>query len=189
MATVGFVGTGAIAEAICTGLCTGPAAPSSVVLSPRSAARSARLAAAHDCCTVAADNQAVVDGAEIIFVCVLPAQLDDALSALAFRPEQTLVSLVSTSTLDGLASCSKLPSSQVFKMICLPPVAMHRGTCLLVPKGNSTLKTMCDSLGGTVECDAEESLRALMVTTCLMGPFCESACQPPAACLGPWCRV
>ena len=126
MATVGFVGTGAIAEAICTGLCTGPAAPSSVVLSPRSAARSARLAAAHECCTVAADNQAVVDGAEIIFVCVLPAQLDEALSALTFRPEQTLVSLVSTSTLDGLASCSKLPSSQVFKMICLPPVAMHR---------------------------------------------------------------
>jgi|EP01044_Picomonas_judraskeda_P013056 pyrroline-5-carboxylate reductase len=171
MSKIGFVGTGAIAEAICTGLCTGPAAPDSVVLSPRSAERSARLAAAHDSCTVATDNQSVVDGADIIFVCVLPAQLDNVLSSLTFRPEQTIVSLVSTSTLPGVASCSKLPASQVFKMICLPPVAMHRGTCLLVPKGNATIKTMCDSLGGTVECDTEDALRALMVTTCLMGPF------------------
>ena len=158
---------------------TGDASPGTIVLSPRNAERSAKLAAAHDVCSIAPDNQSVVDGADIIFVCVLPAQLDEVLTDLTFRPDQTLVSLVSTSTLAGLATCSKLPASQVYKMICLPPVAMHRGTCLLVPKGNVTIKTMCNSLGGTVECETEESLRALMVATCLMGPFCESACTHP----------
>ena len=114
MARVGFVGTGAIAEAICTGLCTGAASPGSVVLSPRNAERSAKLAAAHEICTVAPDNQTVVDGTDIIFVCVLPAQLDEVLSGLTFRPDQTLVSLVSTSALAGLAASSKLAPSQVW---------------------------------------------------------------------------
>lgn len=78
---------------------------------------------------------------------------------------------MSTSTLEGLSSSAKLGSGQVFKMICLPPVAHHNGTCLLVPQGNSVVQAMCESLGGCVECETEATLRALMVSTCLMGPF------------------
>jgi pyrroline-5-carboxylate reductase len=90
-----------------------------------------------------------------------------------FRPDQKLISLVSTSTLAGLAAATQgqLPAAQIFKMICLPPVAHQRGTCLLVPRGDPAVKAMCELLGGCVECESEDALRALMVVTCLMGPF------------------
>jgi len=175
MATLklGFVGTGAIATAIATGLCSGcEKAIASVVVSPRSAKNAEGLAAAFSAVSVAASNQAVVDGCDIVFVCVLPAQLAAVLAELTFRAEQTLVSLVSTSTLAGLAEASKLAPAQVFKMICLPPVATAQGTCLLTPKGRSpVLRALFDSLGGTVECESEAIMQALMVPTCMMGPF------------------
>uniref|UniRef100_A0A7S0C8H3 Pyrroline-5-carboxylate reductase dimerisation domain-containing protein n=1 Tax=Proboscia inermis TaxID=420281 RepID=A0A7S0C8H3_9STRA len=59
-------------------------------------------------------------------------------------------------------------------MICLPSVSTLQGMCLMVPKDHSednNIKTMFESLGGCIECESEEIMRAMMVPTGLMGPM------------------
>ena len=62
---IGFLGTGAITEAVVTGLATAPEPPD-IVVSPRTIARSRALAQCFGNVAVAADNQAVLDRADIV---------------------------------------------------------------------------------------------------------------------------
>mmetsp|Transcript_5072 Transcript_5072/g.10390 ORF Transcript_5072/g.10390 Transcript_5072/m.10390 type:complete len:80 (-) Transcript_5072:42-281(-) len=76
MPTLGFVGCGAIAEAVVRGLCTIPDVSFrdklSIILSPRSAEKSSALAAEFGMCSRAETNQEVVDRADWVFVCRFP---------------------------------------------------------------------------------------------------------------------
>jgi len=59
-------------------------------------------------------------------------------------------------------------------MICLPAVAQHEGTPLVVPPTKS--KLLCDLLstlgsGTCIECKNEDIMESMMVTTCMMGPI------------------
>jgi Pyrroline-5-carboxylate reductase len=68
-------------------------------------------------------------------------------------------------------------------MICLPAVAELEGTPLLVPRppppssssSSSNVSSLIGTLGGgtCVECDNEEIMEAMMVTTCMMGSVYE----------------
>lgn len=171
---IGFVGCGTIASSIATGLATqGTFGVTSITVTRRSESRSSALKEAFpDRVTVRDNNQAVVDESDIVFLCVLPQHMSEVLSSLEFDSgKHTLVSLVATSKLVDLIAGSCLPSEKVYKMICLPPVAKHQGACLLFPKGNSFLKEMFESIGGCVECETEESMNAMMIPGCLMGPM------------------
>src|SRR4051812_6890899 len=53
---IGFIGTGRIAEAVVTGLCTSAAPPDEVLLSPRNAAIAQRLAMRFPIVQIAANN-------------------------------------------------------------------------------------------------------------------------------------
>ena len=86
MPTTAYVGVGALASAIVTGLCEGVADPPTIVLSPRNAEASAALAARYGSVTVAADNQAVVDAADLVIVTLRRAHAD-VLGELTWRPE------------------------------------------------------------------------------------------------------
>ena len=82
--TYGVLGVGALASAIVTGVCDGVEDPPGVVLSPRNAA-TAGLAARFPSVTIAADNQAVVDGSQTVVVCLRRADAD-LLGDLVWRP-------------------------------------------------------------------------------------------------------
>lgn len=172
---LGFVGCGTIASAIATGLATqNNIAVGQISVSKRSAAKSSALKAKFgDQVQVFDDNQDVVDAADVVFVTVLPQQVDEVLSGLKFDPDrQVLISLVSTSNLPNLATCSGLPTESVFKMICLPSVADHEGICMSTPPtDNAVLLALYNSLGGVVHADDETQLSAMMVTSGLMGSF------------------
>ena len=73
---------------------------------------------------------------------------------------------------------SKLPPNKVYKMICLPAVAQLEGTPLLVPRTDKTsssslLYDLMSTLGsGTcIECEDEDIMESMMVSTCMMGPI------------------
>ena len=51
------------------------------------------------------------------------------------------------------------------QILGLPSVATQQGICLKVPKGNSILKSLFESLGGCVECENEEMMKVLMAPT------------------------
>ena len=120
-----FVGCGTIAVAIATGLATASADTTqvsieSIGVSQRSTSKSAALAAQFpDLVSVYTDNQELVDSADVVFVTVLPEQVNEVLQNLKFDPSRhVLVSLVSTSKLEDLIQNSGLPAEAVFKMIC-----------------------------------------------------------------------
>jgi pyrroline-5-carboxylate reductase len=169
---LGVVGYGTIAHSIAAGLLSQPAFEvASVHVSRRSAAKSAAIKARHPSkVTVCDDNQAVVDAADLVFLCVLPGMYEEVLAGLEFGERHTLVSLVSTSTLARLQECSRLPAERAFKMICLPSVATRDGTCLLVPP-SPPLKAVLDTLGGCVCCATEKIMTTMMIPACLMGPY------------------
>jgi pyrroline-5-carboxylate reductase len=174
---VGFVGCGTIAAAICTGLNSQTSDASVKIthsyVSTRSASKSTALLEKFgpDKITVMENNQDIVDSAELVFLCVLPQHYEEVLGSLTFDgAKHTLCSLVSTSTVAKLIEKSGLPADRVHKMICLPSVATHDGTCLMTPPSDS-LKTILSTLGGAVQCESEKIMTAMMIPACLMGPY------------------
>lgn len=173
--SVGFIGCGTIAKAIATGLATQNSVNiASTSVSRRSTNKSKALEESFpDLVNVYDDNQEILQVADMIFITVLPQQMSSVLQALTFdESRHLLVSLVSTSTLEGLASDSRLPLDKVSKVICLPSVATHQGVSLVVPEQqshNPILLEMLNSLGGYVECQTQDSMNAMMVTSGLMG--------------------
>jgi pyrroline-5-carboxylate reductase len=79
----------------------------------------------------------------------------------------------STSKVDDLIQKTSLPKESVYKMICLPPIANREGCALLQPPApeHPYLKSMLDALGGCVECANDDTMNAMMIPGCLMGPM------------------
>src|SRR5215475_11388411 len=91
---LGFVGVGTIAEALITGMCAGGEQRATFLLSPRNADTAKRLAERYSFAAVARDNQAVIDGSDIVFLAVRPQVAAEVLGGLKFRPDQRVVSLI-----------------------------------------------------------------------------------------------
>jgi pyrroline-5-carboxylate reductase len=93
--SLGFLGTGAITEAVITGLGAAPDAPG-IVVSPRSATRSSALAARFANVAIAPDNQTVLDRADTVVLALRPQDIVAGLDGLRFRREQTIISFVAS---------------------------------------------------------------------------------------------
>lgn len=169
-ARYGFVGVGTMSSAIVRGLCTLDAPPPSVVLSPRNAEKSAKLAGEFpSLVTVAGSNQEVVDACDVVFIGVLPKQTEEVMRALTFTPKHTVVSLVSTAPMQLIRDCcAPVPAEQVVRAIPLPPVARHRGACVMTPR-HAAITALFDALGTVVPVDDEATMKKMMPVTCLMG--------------------
>lgn len=171
--SIGFIGCGTIAAAIATGLATQTAVSvASIATSRRSESKSSALAQQFPhLVTVYDNNQDILDCSDTIFVCVLPQQTSQILKQLTFDPARhTVVSLVSTSTLSGLADDTSMPSDRIYKCICLPAVATLEGVCLITPKSShNPILPLLDALGGVVQAESEEQMSAMMVPSGLMG--------------------
>lgn len=100
MTTLGFLGTGHLAELMVRGLA---GSGYRLTLSPRNASVAARLAAEHGC-EVGASNQAVVDASDGVFVCLPAATGAKALASLTFRPGQPVLSAMAGTGLARLQS-------------------------------------------------------------------------------------
>lgn len=169
-ARYGFVGVGTMSSAIVRGLCTLDAPPPSVFLSPRNAEKSAKLAGEFPCVVrVAGSNQEVVDACDVVFIGVLPKQAEEVMRALKFTPKHTVVSLVSTAPIKLIRECCvPVPAEQVVRAIPLPPVARHRGACVMTPC-HAAITTLFDALGTVVPVDDEATMKKMMPVTALMG--------------------
>lgn len=82
---LGFVGTGAITSAIVTGLNASDAGRDGILVSPRNAEVAAALAARFPNVAVAASNQAVLDGSDVVMLAIRPQVTVEVLSSLEFR--------------------------------------------------------------------------------------------------------
>ena len=90
MIRLGFIGTGHLTGFLVDGLIRAKA-PYAITVSPRGASKAAELKQKHGI-AVAPDNQAVVDGSDIVIVAVLPQDGIQVMSGLRFREGQIVIS-------------------------------------------------------------------------------------------------
>lgn len=135
----------------------------SIYLSPRGAARASRLAARHPSVHVADSNQAVVEHAAVVLLCVRPQDAAAAISDLAFRAPQTVISVVAGVPIDALRPLVA-PAEVLVRAIPLPAVATRTGITAIYPP-HERARAIFDPLGGVIAVDDERALDALSAST------------------------
>jgi pyrroline-5-carboxylate reductase len=157
------LGVGAIGSAIVTGLCENVDDAPKVLLSPRNAEIAHGLAGRFATVDVAADNQAVVDGATIVLVCVRPQVAEAVLGELRFPADRIVVSAmagVPVPVLERLVA----PATDIARVIPLPSVARREGITPVHPP-NAAATALFDRLGGAVELGDAKAFEALSAST------------------------
>nr|WP_255695902.1 pyrroline-5-carboxylate reductase [Shinella sp. NM-101] len=166
---MGFIGTGTITEAIVTGILAGGQDGQDIVLSPRSAARAARLADLSPRVRVAGDNQAVADAAGILFLAIRPDVAEAVVRGLRFRPGQLVISLVSTVDHDTLRAWIG-GEVDIVRAVPLPFVANRSGVTTVFPP-NGMVEALFSQLGTAVPCSTIDEFDLLAAASALMGSF------------------
>jgi pyrroline-5-carboxylate reductase len=160
---LGIVGVGAIAEAIVTGLCEAEHTAASIHLSPRGAGRASRLAARYRSVHVGDSNQAVVERADVVLLCLRPQDAPAALSELAFRAPQAVISVMAGIPIEALRPLVA-PAEVLVRAIPLPAVAGRAGLTAIHPR-HELAHAIFDPLGGVIAVDDERLLDALSAST------------------------
>jgi len=159
----GVLGVGSIGAAIVTGLCEGVDEAPKVLLSPRNAGIAVGLAQRFATVEVAADNQAVVDGAPVVIVCVRPQVAQTVLAELRFPADRVVISAmagVPVKTIQRLVA----PATEVARVIPLPSVARRDGITPIHPP-NAAATALFDRLGETVELPDVKAFDAFSAST------------------------
>lgn len=159
---LGIVGVGSIAEAIVTGICEGEGDPPSIHLSPRNV-RASRLAARFPSVRIADGNQSVLARADVVLLCVRPQDAPAALSGLAFRRPQAIISVMAGIRIDALGPLVA-PAEALVRAIPLPAVARRTGLTAIHPP-HELARAIFEPLGGVIEVDDERAFDALSAST------------------------
>jgi len=166
---LGFVGVGTIAEALITGMCARGEQRGNFLLSPRNANITGELARRLPFVAVASDNQAVVDGSDIVFLAVTPQIATEVLSALKFRPDQHVVSLIATFDAARLRPLIA-PAASLTRLAPVPSVARRLGPLIMCPPCEEVARLLT-GLGQLIQLQTEPELDALWTVTGLMAPY------------------
>lgn len=158
-----MIGVGAIGAAIVTGLCQDVTDAPRLLLSPRNPAVTADLARRFPSVVVAPDNQAVVDGAQVVLVCVRPQDARAVLTELRFPADSIVISAMAGVPVEALRGLVA-PATDVSRVIPLPSVATREGLTPIHPPSPAA-RALFDRLGGTVAISDEAALEALSAST------------------------
>lgn len=166
---LGFIGTGAITEAIVIGVLRSNLPITEIHVTPRSAAIAEKLAKASPLVRVAAGNQDVVDASDMVFLAIRPQIAEEVVRALHFRAEQHVVSLVAAIKRDTLFDWVGVPA-RLTQAVPLPFVADHQGVTAIYPP-DADVAAFFAALGSAVEARTQAEYELLGVASALMGTF------------------
>jgi pyrroline-5-carboxylate reductase len=169
-ATYGVLGVGSIARATVTGLCDGRDDAPELLLSPRGAVVSAELAGRYPTVEVAADNQAVLDGSEVVIVCLRNADAA-LLGDLTWREDHVVVSAVAGLGMPRLLELVA-PATHACRSVPMPPVAVRAGLTAVHPP-LAEARTLFDRLGSTLEVEDVVAYESLSATSATLAGFFE----------------
>jgi pyrroline-5-carboxylate reductase len=167
--TIGFVGTGHITKAVVEGLCDESGAPEPILLSPRNPKVAADLANRFDGVSVAADNQAVLDGAETVVLAVRPQVAPEILSALEFRADHLIVSLIALRPEAELAPLIT-PATRVSRAVPLPSAARRLGPVVYYPH-DEKVEALLARFGTPIAAGSESAFHRMWTLTSLVAPY------------------
>ncbi len=166
---IGFIGTGAITDAMVRGLLARPAAVPHVMVSQRSADISARLAADFPQVIVSGDNQAIVDGCDTVMLAIRPQIAEEVIRPLRFRDGQKIVSVVAATGREALLEWIGA-DVRLSQAIPLPFVARRKGVTAIYPADTDTA-AIFNVLGNAVECETKAEYDLLAAASALMATY------------------
>lgn len=153
---IGVVGVGAITTDVCEAIEELHPGKHTYYLSPRSADRAAKLANKYDNFIQCESNQAVVDESELIFIGVLPTQVDELLSTLTFRAEHIIASMAGAKSPSYLKPLIA-PATKVAQLIPLPMIEYKKGPIVVCPH-IPEIHDLLEGLGDIVELDDDAQI-------------------------------
>jgi pyrroline-5-carboxylate reductase len=165
---LGFVGTGAITSAIVTGL-NADDSGDTILVSPRNAETAAALAAKFPSVTVAASNQAVLDGSDVVMLAVRPQVATEVLSELNFRADHHVISLMAITPLNKVAELVA-PATRITRAVPIPTVADRRGPTAIYPP-DPVATEIFNRLGTAIEATSADQFSAYSAATATMASY------------------
>lgn len=164
---LGFIGTGAITEALVRGMLRDDPSDLTIVVSARSAEVSDRLAARFPrVVSVAPNNQEIVDGSDIVVLAIRPQIARKVLTGLSFRADQIVVSLVAMLAMDDLGKLVA-PARHIVRAIPLPSAAEGGSPTAIIPP-DDRVRRFFERVGTVVEADDEQAFDALAAASAIM---------------------
>jgi pyrroline-5-carboxylate reductase len=146
-----------------TGLCEDVDEAPRVLLSPRNVEIAGGLAESFASVDVAPDNQAVVDGAPVVIICVRPQVAQTVLAELRFPADRVVISAMAGVPVNSLQRLVA-PATDVARVIPLPSVARREGITPVHPP-NAAATELFDRLGETVELADAQAFDAFSAST------------------------
>ena len=168
---LGFIGTGKITSSVITGICNSNIKYKKILISRRNKKNSNFLKKKFKKIIIEKNNQEIVNKSKWIFLAVTPKVGKELIKKLKFRPDQTIISFISTITLPQLKKAINV-KAKIVRAIPLPPISLKKGPVPICPP-NSKVKEFFNNLGTTVEIKNEKSSINFWSTSGMMAPFYE----------------
>jgi pyrroline-5-carboxylate reductase len=168
---LGFIGTGQIAKATITGICTSKISFQKIIVSPRNRNIAQKLKKRFRKVYIAKNNQEVVDKCNWIFLTVTPKVGQKILPKLNYRASQTIVNFISTIGNSQLKKYVKV-KAKIVRALPLPPIALRKGPVPICP-ANKKVKKFFNHLGAAVEISDEKLFTNFWCMTAMMAPYYE----------------
>ncbi|QAB00926.1 MULTISPECIES: NAD(P)-binding domain-containing protein [Agrobacterium tumefaciens complex] len=166
---IGFIGAGAITEAIVTGLLRTSHASDTILVSARNAEIAARLATMSSNVKIVDDNQKIVEQSEVALLAVRPQIARSVLRPLQFPRTLKVISLIATVpavTVQGWIG----DHIRVVRAIPLPSVADLVGVTAIYPR-DQVVEDLFRSLGKVVTAESLQEFDGYAATSALMGTY------------------
>ena len=168
---LGFIGTGKIASSVIKGICTSSISFNKILISTRNKSLSLSLTKKFKKVIIGKDNQEIVDSCNWIFLSVTPLVGEKIIKNLRFKPNQTIISFISTISLSELKKAIKV-KAKIVRAIPLPPISLKKGPVPICPP-NKKVKDFFNKIGTTIEIKNERSSINFWTTSGMMAPFYE----------------
>ena len=167
----GFIGTGNIVSDVISGINKSKIKYGKIIISPRNKKKAFYLRKYFKRDVIAKDNQEIINGADWIFLGVLPKVGEEILPKLEFRSKQTIVSFMSTTNYSKLKKLIK-KRSVIIKAIPMPPIRLGKGPVAIYPP-NKKVKSFFNKIGTTIEIKNEKLSKNFWAISGTMASFYE----------------
>ena len=168
---LGFIGTGKIASAVISGIIKSKIVYKKIIISPRNKEIAKELKKKYNSIKIAKNNQEIIDKCDWVFLSITPIIWKKIIKNLNFRSSQTIISFISTITLDQLKKAIKV-KAKIVRAIPLPPISLKKGPVPICPP-NKKVKDFFNKIGTTIEIKNEKSSINFWAISGMMAPFYE----------------
>ena len=168
---IGFIGTGKIASSVIIGISKSKINFRKIYISPRNKKIAKDLKSKLNKIIIAKDNQQIIDKCKWIFLSITPQVGNKIIKHLKFKPNQTIVSFISTITLSELKKAVKV-KAKIVRAIPLPPISLKKGPVPICPP-NKEVKFFFDKIGSTIEIKNEKLSKNFWSTSGMMASYYE----------------